>query len=386
MFYNGDMDPLIQLSLMEANLGLEADSPRETPACFSSAHKDLPITHARMPNGKTIKLLKTMVTSACERDCYYCPFRAGRDMRRATFSPDDLANTYMKLFYAKAVEGIFLSSGIIGGGVRIQDKIIATAELLRNKYGYKGYLHTKIMPGAEKDQIVRLMELSSRVSLNLEAPNTERLRHLAPHKIFMEELVRRLIWVQEIRATQSPYKTWNGRWPSSATQFVVGAIGESDLELIATSEKMFQRANLRRVYYSGFKPLKDTPLEEHPAINPWREHRLYQSSYLLRDYGFSLEELPFDPSGNLPLDTDPKTAWANVHLRQQPVELNRADRENILRVPGIGKVGLKRILEARRVRTLSSLHQLEKLGINAKRAAPFVLLNGKRPEYQMALV
>ncbi|MEJ2758802.1 MAG: hypothetical protein P8046_10015, partial [Anaerolineales bacterium] len=201
-----------------------------------------------------------------------------------------------------------------------------------------------------------------------------------------EELVRRLMWVEEIRTTNAPYKTWNGRWPSSATQFVVGAVGESDLELIATSEKMFRRAHLRRVYYSRFTPQMDTPLEDHPAENPWREHRLYQSSYLLRDYGFSLEELPFDQGGNLPLDTDPKTAWADVHLRQQPVELNRADRESLLRVPGLGKVGVNRILQARRVRTLTSLHQLQALGINAKRAAPFVLLNGKRPEYQLALV
>lgn len=380
------MDALAQLSLMQVNAGLEADSPREAPSCYTPSQSELPITNARMPNGQTIKLLKTMVTSACERDCFYCPFRAGRDLRRATFTPDDLANTYMKLYYAKAVEGIFLSSGIIGGGVRIQDKIIATADLLRNKYGYKGYLHAKIMPGAEKDQIARLMELASRVSLNLEAPNTERLRRLAPKKVFMEELVRRLMWVEEIRTTQSPYKTWNGRWPSSATQFVVGAVGESDLELISTSEQMFSRAHLRRVYYSGFSPQRDTPLENHPAENPWRQHRLYQSSYLLRDYGFSLEELPFDKSGNLPRETDPKTAWADVHLRQQPVELNRADRESILRVPGIGKVGMTRILQARRVRTLTSLRQLEQLGINAKRAAPFVLLNGKRPEFQLTLV
>ncbi len=378
------MEILEQLSLTQVNAGLEADSPREAPSCYTPAHKDLPITNARMPNGQTIKLLKTMVTSACERDCFYCPFRAGRDMRRATFTPDDLAKTYMTLYYAKAVEGIFLSSGIIGGGVRIQDKIIATAELLRGKYDYKGYLHAKIMPGAEKDQIARLMELASRVSLNLEAPNTERLRRLAPKKVFMEELVRRLLWVEEIRTTQSPFKTWNGRWPSSATQFVVGAVGESDLELIATSEQMFRRAHLRRVYYSRFTPQRDTPLENHPAENPWRQHRLYQSSYLLRDYGYSLEELPFDQDGKLPLDTDPKTAWADVHLRQQPVELNRADWESILRVPGIGKVGVTRIMQARRVRALTSLHQLKALGINAKRAAPFVLLNGKRPEYQLS--
>lgn len=380
------MDSIAQLSLINTNASLEADSTREHPACYKGKATDLPITEAVMPNGQTIKLLKTMVTSACERDCYYCPFRAGRDLRRATFTPDDLAKTYMMLYYAKAVDGIFLSSGIIGGGVRIQDKIIATAEILRQRYAYKGYLHAKIMPGAEKDQVIRLMELASRVSLNLEAPNTERLRHLAPHKTFMEELVRRLLWVDEIRRNRSPFKTWNGRWPSSATQFVVGAVGESDMELITTSEKMFQRANLRRVYFSRFNPQKDTPLENHPAENPWRQHRLYQSSYLLRDYGFSMEELPFSQDGNLPLHTDPKLIWAQGHLAETPLELNQADRENLLRVPGIGKVGAERILQARRTRALTDLHQLKTLGVNAKRAAPFVLLNGKRPEFQLNLI
>ena len=380
------MDTISQLSLINTNASLEADSTREHPACYKGRATDLPITEAVMPNGQTIKLLKTMVTSACERDCYYCPFRAGRDFRRATFTPDDLASSYMQLYYARAVDGIFLSSGIIGGGVRIQDKIIATAELLRRKYAYRGYLHAKIMPGAEKDQVIRLMELASRVSLNLEAPNTERLKTLAPHKTFMEELVRRLLWVEEIRKNRSPFKAWNGRWPSSATQFVVGAVGESDLELVSTSEKMFQRASLKRVYYSRFTPQVDTPLENHPAENPWRQHRLYQSSYLLRDYGFSLEELPFDQSGNLPLHTDPKMIWAQGHLAETPLELNRADQEHLLRVPGIGKVGAERILQARRTRTLTDLHQLKALAINIKRAAPFILLNGRRPEFQMNLI
>ena len=386
MFYNLDMDTITQLSLTKLNAGLEADSARERPACFKNDHPNLPITEAVMPNGQTVKLLKTMMTSACERDCFYCPFRAGRDMRRANFTPDELAKTYMQLYYAKAVEGIFLSSGIIGGGVRVQDKIIATAELLRTKYEYEGYIHGKIMPGADKDQVIRLMELSNRVSLNLEAPNTERLAALAPRKVFIDELVKRLLWVQDIRKNKSPYKTWNGRWPSSATQFVVGATGETDLELITTSEKMFKYAKLKRIYYSRFSPLEGTPFENHPAENPWRKNRLYQASYLLRDYGFSMEELPFADDGNLPLGTDPKLAWAEAHLSQQPVELNHAGKETLLRIPGIGPTGVKRISEARRIRSLTSLHQLKTLGINAKRAAPFILLNGKRPEYQMGLI
>jgi len=380
------MDILEQLSLINNNAELEADSPGEKPACFRGRPTDLPITEAVMPNGQTIILLKTMVTSACERNCNYCPFRAGRDFKRVSFTPDDLALSYMKLYHANAVEGIFLSSGIIGGGIKIQDKIIATSELLRYRYAYKGYIHAKIMPGAEKDQIMRLMELADRVSLNLEAPNTERLKELAPRKAFMEELVKRLLWVNEIRKNCSPFKAWKGTWPSSATQFVVGAVEETDHELISTSEKMFLHADLRRVYYSRFTPQQDTPLENHPAENPWRQHRLYQSSFLLRDYGFQMEELPFDQSGNLPLHTDPKLAWAQGNLSEQPVELNRADKRDLLRVPGIGPSGAEKIINARRSRALTRLPQLNALKINAKRAAPFVLLNGKRPEFQLGLI
>ncbi|MBN2045466.1 MAG: radical SAM protein [Anaerolineales bacterium] len=380
------MDVLEQLSLTNINASLEAGSLREKPACYRGRPTDLPITEAVMPNGQTIILLKTMVTSACERNCYYCPFRAGRDFKRTTFTPDDLALTYMKLYHARAVEGLFLSSGLIGGGVKIQDKIIATAELLRRRYAYQGYIHAKIMPGAEKDQILRLMELADRVSLNLEAPNTKRLKDLAPKKIFMDELVQRLLWVDEIRKNRSPFKAWRGRWPSSATQFVVGAVGETDHELIATSEKMFQMANLRRVYYSRFTPQQDTPLENHSAENPWRQHRLYQSSFLLRDYGFQMEELPFDPSGNLPIHTDPKLAWAQAALSHQPIELNKAGRKELLRVPGIGPKGADSIITARRQCALTQLNQLKSLHVNAKRAAPFILLNGKRPEFQLGLI
>lgn len=386
LFYNWVMDPLSQLSLINLNAGLEADSPREKKVCSSGKDGSLPITEAVMPNGQRIKLLKSMVTSVCERNCYYCPFRAGRDMRRATFTPDELAHLYMKLYYSKTVEGLFLSSGIVSGGVNIQEKINATAEILRKKYNYRGYLHAKIMPGAEKDQIQQAMRFANRVSLNLEAPNTNRLSMLAPRKEFIGELVQRLIWVEDIRQNHSPHHTWNGSWPSSATQFVVGAVGETDLELISTSEKMFSLAKIRRVYYSRFTPQTDTPLENHPAESTWRQHRLYQSSYLLRDYGFALEELPFNQDGNLSLDTDPKTAWAQQHLSQQPIELNRADKEDILRVPGIGPTGVYRILNARRGRALKSLHQLDTLGINTKRAAPFILLQGKRPEFQLNLI
>jgi predicted DNA-binding helix-hairpin-helix protein len=355
------------------------------PTPLEAKRKALGIHNAIMPGGKRIALLKTLLTSACERDCYYCPFRAGRDFRRATFQPDELAKTFLEMNRANIAEGLFLSSGIAGGGLRTQDRLIASAEILRNKLDYRGYLHLKLMPGAERAQVERAMRLADRVSINLEAPNSERLESLAPHKTFIEELVRPLQWVEEIRRTQPAQHGWNGRWPSVTTQFVVGVAGESDLELLATTVHLYKSVRLARAYFSAFDPVPDTPLENKPAENPLREHRLYQSSFLLRDYGFDLEDLPFTPSGHLPLDLDPKLAWAQLNLSDSPIEVNRADRRELLRIPGVGPKGAEAIIAARRKGKLRDLRDLQVIGVITSRAAPFVVLSGKRPAYQSSL-
>lgn len=345
----------------------------------------LPISYAALPNGRRMPLLKTLLTSACERNCYYCALRAGRDFRRQTFKPDELAETSVKLWRAGVVQGLFLSSGIIGGGVRAQDRLLDTAEVLRNKLGYRGYLHLKIMPGAERDQVLRAMQLADRVSVNLEAPSDQRLATLAPQKVFMDELLTRLRWVEEIRHERPPQQGWKGRWPSSSTQFVVGAAGENDLELLQTTAFLYQKMRLARVYFSGFRPVENTPLEGLPPADPWREHRLYQASFLLRDYGFQFEELPFEPNGNLPLQVDPKIAWARDSLSQSPIEVNRAELPELLRIPGVGPRGARSILAARRQNRLRRLEDLRALGVLAERAAPYILLNGKRPPRQPSL-
>src|SRR5690606_16808353 len=196
------------------------------------------------------------------------------------------------------VEGLFLSSGIIKGGVTTQDKLIDTAEILRNKLGFRGYLHLKIMPGADRDQVRRSMQLADRISVNLEGANAQHLATLAPMKKFADELLAPLKWAQDIRTNEAPGSTWNGRWASTVTQFVVGGADETDVELVSTSEYLYHELKLKRTYYSAFSPIIDTPLENHRPENPWREHRLYQASFLLRDYGFAMEELPFNQSGN----------------------------------------------------------------------------------------
>ena len=403
------MDPVKKLKLFASQMDIEAaedagntrttivprpqksetsaHAPCGQPLSLNQQAKQnaLGITQAMMPGGRRINLLKTMMTSACERNCYYCPFRAGRKYRRATFQPEEMALTFMDMYRAGMVEGLFLSSGIIRGGVATQDRIIDTAEILRNKLGFRGYVHLKIMPGSERDQVRRTMELASRVSVNLEGPNTKRLELLAPKKIFLEELLRPLKWVEEIRTQEGSQQAWNGRWPSSTTQFVVGAVGESDLELLTTSAYLYHQASLSRTYFMAFRPVPDTPFEDQPAENPWRQHRLYQASYLLRDYGFDLEDMPFNQDGALPLERDPKLAWAQANLAQAPVEVNHAEMEELMKVPGIGPKGVRSILSARRTNKLGNLSDLRVIGVNASRPAPFVLLDGRRPNYQLRL-
>ncbi len=398
-FYNTFMDAIGTLKMLSSQMELEhaeesraSSSPngsaqREAkPACFTPKEKDAAFVHpAQLPNGRQIMLLKTLLSSACERDCFYCPFRAGRDFRRATFQPQEFAELFMKLNNAKAAEGMFLSSGIAAGGVNTQNKILDTAEILRKRLGFRGYIHLKIMPGAERGQVERAMQLADRVSVNLEAPNTERLAKLAPHKVFLEELLQPLKWVEEIRRSQPAYKFWNGRYPSTVTQFVAGGADESDLELLTTTDWLVKNVRLKRAYFSAFHPISDTPMENKAAVNPWREHRLYQASFLLRDYGFDLEEMPFMQDGNLPLPTDPKLAWAQSNLSERPLEINRAEKSQLLRVPGIGLRGAEAILSARRTSKLHDLTSLRKLGIIVARAAPFLLLDGRRPASQLAM-
>lgn len=384
------MDQLETLQSLSEQMELEhAEESRgepAKPACFTPKEKRAVFVHpAQLPNGKQVKLLKTLLSSACERDCYYCPFRAGRDFRRATFKPQEFAELFMKMYQANLAEGIFLSSGIAAGGENTQNRILDTAEILRKKLGFRGYLHLKIMPGADKGQVERLMQLADRVSINLEAPNKERLAKLAPNKNFYEELFRPLKWVEEIRRSQPAYKGWNGRWPSTVTQFVAGGSDETDLELLSTTDWLMKNVRLKRAYFSAFSPIRDTPMENKAAVDPLREHRLYQASFLLRDYGFDLEEMPFVQDGNLPLKTDPKLAWAEQNLQGKPLEINKAERSELLRIPGIGPKGADAILRARRSGKLRDLTTLKKLGVVTTRVAPFILLDGRRAESQIAM-
>lgn len=357
----------------------------ETLAQRKKSARAFPVHFAVMPNGKRIALLKTALTTACERNCTYCAFRCGRDFERQTFTADEMAQAFMQLYRARIVEGLFISSGVAGGGVKTQDRLLDCADILRSRYHYKGYVHLKIMPGADRDQVLQGMRLADRVSVNLESPTTRRLRKLAPQKQFLEELMAPLKWVDQIRRDLPAWKGWNGRWPSTTTQFVVGGVDETDVELLQASQYLHRQLHLARVYFSGFSPVRGTPLENQPAVDPLRQVRLYQGDFLLRDYGFDFEELAFGPGGDLPLQADPKLIWAEHNLRHAPLELNQAEYQQLIRVPGIGPVNARRILQGRKIHPFRDTGDLHTIGVSVARAAPYILLNGKRPVQQLPL-
>jgi predicted DNA-binding helix-hairpin-helix protein len=339
------------------------------------------ISNVSTPRGE-IPMLKTMVTTACERNCNYCVFRAGRGKtQRVTFKPDELAAGFDTLQRSGRVKGMFLSSGIIKGSVTTQDKIIDTAEIIRRKYRYRGYLHLKIMPGIEYDQLYRLMQLADRVSVNLEGPTEPRVKSLAPKKDFTNELYKMLRWAADIRRDNP-----NQRLADTVTQFVAGAVGDTDLEMLSVSQQLYQNMGLKRTYFSAFSPVPDTPFDNLLPTDPRREFRLYQASFLLRDYKWDVEDLLFEGEGNLNLGVDPKRAWADAYLREAPIDVMKADREQLMRVPGIGPKGADAILKARSQRRLTDLSHLRKLDIRTPEAlAPYILLDGQRPPTQLSL-
>jgi len=262
------------------------------------------------------------------------------------------------------------------------EKMLATVERLRLKEGYTGYIHLKLIPGASFEYIERAVELADRVSLNLEAPNQARLTNLAPDKEFASSMWGRLAWASELikRARLEGRKVAR----SITTQFVVGAVGESDRELLDTVDRAHRELDLKRAYFSAFRPIERSPFSDLPAEDPTRALRLYQADFMLRDYGFSAAELPFDEQGLLPRDKTPKQAWAELHL-VEPIEINRAPRHKLLKIPGIGPRSADRIIEARRETRLRDLSQLKALGVTTGWAAPYVLLDGRHAPQQLSL-
>ncbi len=356
------------MSLFE-RLGALVDAAHDDKCSEKSFSLRQFVHMAQTPRG-ACPILKVAMTSACENNCYYCALRRDRDARRTRITPDEMAQAFMELHRKGVVEGIFLTSGVRGGPVRSMDEILATGELLRKKYGFRGYLHLKIMPGADEAQIEAACRLADRVSVNLEAPNPERLSRLSPDKSFREQLG------QAIRDMKRIIER-TGAKAGQTTQMVVGAAGESDREILGTTEKLYRLFGLKRVYYSPFRPVPETPLEDLPPENPRRTARLYQADFLLRDYGFSADDIPMDEQGRIPAGADPKMVWARNHPDRFPIDLAKADYHELLLVPGIGPKTAKKILKYR-ARNGISAADLRGLGVIMRRAGDFITINGKK--------
>jgi len=334
---------------------------------------------AVLPDGKTIPILKVLLTNLCTNRCKYCIVSTNRISETTSFEPDELARVFISMVQKNLVKGIFLSSAIGVDANKTMDKMITTAEIIRNKYLFHGYIHLKILPGATLAHIEKAVQLADRVSINLEAPNSARLNKIADSKNF-DSLIQTIQLIDKITRQQSQQQFHKRK--TQTTQFVVGAADESDKEILLTTSELYKKYNLWRAYFSAFQPIENTPLEDHPPVPLLREHRLYQADFLLRKYNFSFDEILFDKNGNLLLEKDPKTAWAISHPEIFPLEINKADFYQLIRVPGIGPISAKRIISLRRKNKFRNIEQLKQTGAVVERAIGFLLFDGKLFEKQ----
>lgn len=341
------------------------------------------ITRVRLPGGGSTQIMRVMQTNACSLSCGYCPTFCGGKVKRTALAPEEVATTFMEAHRAGLAQGLFLTSGVPGRPVRAMDRMLGAVEILRRKEGYRGYVHVKLLPGVELAQVEQAARLANRVSINLEGPGDAYVRRLAREKDFSGDLLPKLEMAGRL-LRDAP------RRGSTTTQFVVGPSGEKDREILSLVARLERQQLLHHAHFSAFQPVVGTPMEGEPSTPAMREFRLYQAEHLLRQYGFDFEELPFDTDGNLPLDYDPKTAWALSHAEQFPLEVGRAPYELLLRVPGVGpKVALTLVRERRRS-VIRGPEDLRRIGVDMLRAGYFLALRGRRlapalPAHQLRL-
>ncbi len=332
-----------------------------------------------------MSLLRILMTNACSYNCHYCPMRRDRPMPRTLLKPGELVQIFLGAHQRGWCEGLFITTGIPGRPVKVMDDLIQVLELLRERYRFGGYIHVKLVAGSETSQIDRLTALASRVSLNFETPCGKSLVQIAPEKSFSTTLhdferVRSLV-VRE-RAEQAHGKPRDPLHPGGASgmtmQFVVGATPDTDQSLLQTISRLKAPGGVHHPQFSAFRPISNTPMEGVSAAPAIREQRLYQAAHLLGSYGFAPDEVVYEPTGNLPLSLDPKSAWALAHPELFPVEVQSASREELMRVPGIGPVVARRLAESRMTTLIRGLADLRKLGVLTNRAGGFLTLRGRR--------
>ena len=328
-----------------------------------------------LPNGGRSVLFKTLMSNVCTNDCKYCPLREQEDIRRCSLGPEETAEVFLDYYRRKEVFGLFLSSGVIGSPDRTMERLNRTARLLRERKGFRGYIHLKVIPGASDAAIEEAVSLSSAVSLNIETPGEKHLSKLSEKKDYLRDIIGPMKLISRLTGKGARYER-----VKQTTQFIVGAAGESDTEIVKYVHGLYERLKMHRVYFSAYqKGLGDALLPgervqaESPADVFVREHRLYQADFLIRKYRFGEGDIIFGRDGNLSLEVDPKQVWADAHPERFPVNVNRAGKLELLRVPGFGPVTAGRILERRREGRLRGMEDIGKMVGRLAKASRYVV-------------
>jgi len=393
---------------LNSKLAILADAAKYDASCASSggtrrdsvgargigSNEGMGICHSYAPDGRCISLLKILLTNFCTYDCLYCVNRVSSNVPRARFAIDEVVRLTLDFYRRNCIEGLFLSSGIVRSPDYTMEQVVEVARRLREEHGFRGYIHLKTIPDASEELLARAGRYADRLSINIELPTAQGLRALAPEKdaaTIRRSMARLRVRIDDAReaARPSPPAAQAGLAPRRAaaprfapagqsTQMIVGADATDDRAILATSARLYGAYRLRRVYFSAFSPIPDAarglPLKAPPLQ---REHRLYQADWLMRLYGYAHDEIVPD-GGLLALDVDPKLAWALAHRERFPVDLNRAPRELLLRVPGLGVRTVDRLLAARCVRRVRA-EDLRRLRLPLAKLLPFVVVDGHRP-------
>lgn len=338
------------------------------------------ICHSYTPDGRCVSLLKILLTNACVFDCAFCINRRSSNVRRARFSVAEVVDLTLNFYRRNYIEGLFLSSGIIRNADYTMELLVRVARTLRETHGFRGYIHLKAIPDASKELIAEAGRHADRLSINIEMPTEAGLKRFAPEK--RGASIRTTMAGLKLRIAEAVEEKRAPRFAPAgqSTQMVVGADGADDATILKTSATLYASYGLRRIYYSAFSPIPDSsrslPLQPPPLM---REHRLYQADWLMRFYGFALDEIvSASPGGMLDLDIDPKLAWALRHRDRFPVDINTADRERLLRVPGLGVRSVERILAVRRHRRLR-LADVGRLAASLRKVRPFIATLDHQP-------
>ena len=383
---------------LRQKLEILADAAKYDASCASSgtakrnsksggigSTEGMGICHAYAPDGRCISLLKILLTNHCVFDCHYCVNRKSSNVPRARFTPQEVADLTLSFYKRNYIEGLFLSSGIIKSSNHTMEQLVEAARILREEHDFRGYIHLKSIPEADPELIEQAGLYADRVSINVELPTREGLTRLAPDKD--ESQIEGALGRTKARIVQAKDERKRFRHAprfapaGQSTQMIVGADTANDIDIVGKASTLYRSFGLRRVYYSAFSPIPDAsavlPLKRPPLL---REHRLYQSDWLMRFYGYAPGEVAqaTEANGMLPLDIDPKLAWALKFRESFPVDVNRASKEQLLRVPGLGTTAVARILKARRHRSLR-LDDVAKLTQSIAKVRPFLIAADWRP-------